>query len=71
MKVEEIIVEYLDKNGYDGLFSQDGECACEKNDLAPCEHISLDCRVGYKTECDCEEEHDFHISAKKEKTNGQ
>lgn len=50
MALKEIIKKHLDDNGYDGLFCPD-ECACLKEDLAPCcntfSNIS-NCRPGYK-----------------------
>lgn len=62
MDVFEIVAEYLDKNGFDGLF-QAGECACKKDDLAPCGQIDSSCEAGYLCECDCGD-HDFHIGPK-------
>ena len=56
----EIVGAYLEKHGFDGLVEADGECACEKGDLAPCGEPSLACRAGYKGACDCGE-HDWHI----------
>ena len=46
--VKEIIIDYLEKNGYDGLCNDFGECGCLKDDLAPCECISTECKPGYK-----------------------
>jgi hypothetical protein len=64
--VKDIIGTYLIANTYDGLFSKGGDCACDLKDLAPCDHLELDCEPGYKLPCpkDCGE-HDFHISATK------
>ena len=40
--------EWLDENGYDGLYVS-GTCACDLSDLAPCgEGPSSDCKPGYK-----------------------
>lgn len=79
MNCKDIIVEYLKTNGYDGLFSRDGECACKMDDLMPCEGYGseISCEPGYikyYTECttiqscglECAGETDgFCISAKK------
>lgn len=46
MKVLEIIKEYLEKHGYDGLY-RDNECACHKDDLMPCDGMWGDCKPGY------------------------
>ena len=48
MTVKEIVKAYLDANGFDGLFSDDGDCACQKDDLAPCGGCDniMDCEPG-------------------------
>ncbi len=62
--VIEIVAEYLDREGFDGLFCD--ECACKKDDLAPCGNIYGDCTAGYLQPCpdDCGD-HDFHIGCDK------
>ncbi len=60
--VQEIVKEYLEKNGLDGLYSE-GECACEKDDLFPCCDGFPECQAGVKSPCDCGD-HDFHIGPK-------
>ena len=62
MDVKGIIKKYLDDNGFDGLFSPE-ECACDKDDLFPCDGSNSDCLPGYKIECHCGE-HDYHIGQK-------
>lgn len=57
MTVIEMVAEYLKQNGYDGLYSDDGECACEIGDIAPCNTIGEQCHAGYRYWCedaDCE-----------------
>ena len=49
--VEEIVKLWLEANGYDGLFNENGECGCTLDDLAPCGQITGDCRAGYKIMC--------------------
>ena len=46
--VSDIVKEYLDNNGYDGLYSPDGGCACLKEDLQPCGENFCDCVPGIK-----------------------
>jgi len=58
--IKEIIKEYLEKNGYDGLCS-DSECACSTDNLMPCDEPGIYCEAGYKGACTCGEQHDFHI----------
>jgi len=58
MTVKEIVEEYLDENGYDGLYSDDscfGEdaCGCRSDDLFPCDDMEnwgnpARCKPGYK-----------------------
>lgn len=70
--VKKIVADFLEANGYDGLFLPE-VCACKKDDLAPCdEHISMQCQAGYLTPCDCgDPDHDWHISAEKPDATGQ
>lgn len=63
MTLIEIVSAYLTANGYGGLYNE-GECACEKADLAPCGQIGMDCTPGYRAPCDCGD-HDWHIQEKK------
>jgi hypothetical protein len=62
--VEEIIKEYLKANGFDGLFNEEGECACEINDLATCGCIFMDCEPGYRAD-DPTGDYDFLIVRRK------
>lgn len=72
MTVEEMIQRQLDATGHDGLFNTDLECACLRDDLAPCEEIQLSCEAGYRTTCPgetCNEfdggNHRFHVTREK------
>jgi hypothetical protein len=64
MTTQEIVKQYLEANGFDGLF-QEGECACLLSDLMPCDEIHSDCEAGYRIPCDPEacnaDGCDFHI----------
>lgn len=51
MDVGDIVQEYLEANGYDGLCQEEGECACELGDLAPCGQIEMGCIAGHKVPC--------------------
>lgn len=57
--VTEMVRQFLIASDFDGLYSV-GECACLKDDLAPCGEIKDDCRAGYKAPCDCGD-HDWHV----------
>lgn len=58
----DMIREYLQQNGYDGLVCDDDDCACSIEDLAPCVsnlgrgvfecRALFDCQPGYKVICD-------------------
>ena len=65
MTVKDIVVEYLQTHGYDGLFSED-ECACLKDDLMPCDDPNMwECCPGYKVPCVHAGDHDFDIGEEK------
>lgn len=51
MTVLKIVTEYLKANGYDGLYSIDGECGCKIGDLAPCGQMPTDCKAGFERPC--------------------
>lgn len=48
----EIIEAALRESGYDGLYSEDGECACRIGDLIPYDCVSAECRPGVVGPCD-------------------
>ena len=52
------VAEYLEANGYDGLFNPEIECGCELADLCPCGEIFQDCQAGYSRP---DSEGDFRI----------
>lgn len=63
--VKDIVAEFLEAHGYDGLFDADNDCACSLDDLFPCGEGSLIyCQPGYKIPCNCGD-HDFHIGREK------
>jgi hypothetical protein len=62
LKAWKILEERLTNDGYDGLYSPAGGCACEVGNLAPCGQISGDCTAGWKVSCSCGD-HDWHISS--------
>ena len=54
--IKEIIKDYLEKNGYDGLFNGNIPCGCLKDDLNPCGEPFDECLPGYRGACsgDCD-----------------
>ena len=64
MTISDIVKEFLERNGFDGLFVAD-TCACSNDDLFPCGESSGDCTAGYRQPCTCGEDHDFHIGGEK------
>jgi len=46
---------------WDGLYNEQGDCACLISDLSPDTCMTEDCRAGYKVPCDCGEGHEYHI----------
>jgi len=69
MDVREIVKEYLEKNGYDGLFHP-GMCSCTSDDLFPCGEPYPWCEPGYKVPCACGEGCDFDIGRDKPQSDG-
>jgi hypothetical protein len=63
-----IVTEYLKANGFDGLWSEYGECGCSIADLMECESEGIDaCLPGYKVPCKggvCDGDCEFHIGPK-------
>jgi len=74
LTVVEMVLKYLEENGYDGIYCSDVPCGCEKSNLNVCESSMATCRAGYKVNykaedkcgCDGEGEDHWHIGPKKE-----
>ena len=66
MDIAEIVEKYLKENKFDCLYIP-GECACNVDDLFPCDGDGsiLDCEPGYRSESESSE-FDFVIGPKKE-----
>lgn len=62
--VYDMVASYLIDNGFDGLYNENGECACTVDDLSPAACMSYECVAGYYhkgcTE-DCGNGCSFHI----------
>jgi hypothetical protein len=63
-----IVAEYLEKNGYDGLYTDD--CGCRLEDLGACGDMPSHCIAGWLGPCDCGH-HDWHISGERPKSKGE
>ena len=76
----DIVKDYLENEGYDGLYAND--CGCEVSNLAPCGYLQADCRAGVKFPCPeltaegynedqmCEEGCEWHMGPREEKEGG-
>ena len=64
--VRELLIEALEKGGYDGLVQEDRECACDIHDLIPCDEACHRCEPGWKI-ADKTGEYDYLITTKKPK----
>jgi hypothetical protein len=77
MTMRELLCEALKQRGYDGLYSDGYDCACEIADLMPCEEPRADCQAGYKAPCKGGDECPvgggcpFHIVAQKPVPEGE
>ena len=63
MNIQEIVREWLQAHGYDGLVDEYYECACDIADLMPCGNPMPRCTAGHKEPCNdvCGEGHQYHI----------
>jgi hypothetical protein len=66
MTLKQIVQRWLTENSYDGLYHQDGECACATDNLMRCGEPGENCKAGYRQPCDCGEGCDFHIGKEKQ-----
>ncbi len=56
IEVREIIADWLKTHGYDGLYIP-GECACEIDQLVPCDDACMSCLAGKWKSCtECNED---------------
>lgn len=49
--IREIISEYLEKYGFDGLVNTDAECGCSNDELFLCESSCDECQPAYIHKC--------------------
>ena len=75
MNFKEIVKKYLEENGFEGIYCDDGDCACSLDDLMPCEGVHPTCSPGYKVPCNPETctvggQCDWHISPEKDGDTG-
>ena len=68
--VKEILKDYLDKNGFDGLVGDDCGCCC--NDLIPCDGDDIGyCEAGFKRKTGEEDWEWEMVAVKESKTEGE
>ena len=58
MTVKEIVKDYLRKNGFDGLCSEN--CGCGLDDFMPCDCETNNCQPAYKLICHGSEKCPLH-----------
>jgi len=69
MELIDIVKDWLEDNGFNGLFHDSGECACKIDDLMPCGGPCLECEAGYVVSAtDDEGEEGFRVSRNKPET---
>ncbi len=65
MNVRKIVVDFLTKNGYDGLCDSEIECGCLTSDLCPCGGSMNDCQPAYRVPGVGSTDFDFQMTTKK------
>ena len=67
LNIKEMVRRFLVKEGFEGLFNEDGECACKLDELITCDGDLpiIDCEAGYIVPC--EEGSDFNYCIGREK----
>jgi hypothetical protein len=65
--VKEIVKQFLELNGFDGLFNEDAPCACKLDELITCDDYCSDCEAGYLVPCEEEWEGEFNYCIGREK----
>jgi len=46
-KIIDVVAQWLDENGLDGLYNEGTGCRCCRSDLMPCGQPFVECRGGY------------------------
>jgi len=69
LNVIQMVRDHLKANGYDGLVSDDWECGCELDDLAPCGEMRESFIAGHRVIPE-DSDLDFGIVAGKRPTEG-
>ena len=60
--VRSVLVSFLSKNGYAGLYSDIYGCGCDLSELIPCDGLDISqCKPRYKVNCINDGQHDFDI----------
>lgn len=64
MTVIDMVKKALEEAGYDGLYNSDLGCACDNDDLRPCDSDSdfVHCKPGYKHDTPNAPDYDWIIS---------
>ena len=66
--VKEIVKQFLEDHGYEGLYSDCQSCGCGIDDLMPCQGKMFSCRAGHqkdgpaRDECLDGDDCPFHIA---------
>ncbi len=66
--IREMVIAHLKAHGFDGVYSECGECGCTTDNLFPCGEPGENCQAGYEGPCDCGD-CDSHVGSLKESNN--
>jgi len=50
MEVTDIVIKYIEENGFDGLYNSDLECGCGKDEYFSCGDLKMECAAVYRHE---------------------
>jgi len=50
MEVTDIVIKFIEENGFDGLYNYDLGCGCGKDEYFSCGELQMECCAAYRHE---------------------